>query len=107
MSHAAALAAIAAMKPRLGPNRVLGEFLDLVGRASPLGPPGWPLQAVLVQAALACLPPWTISQLTLPDRPARRAGAIVAMKTLALAAATDPLPIVRDAYARVGVASTT
>jgi uncharacterized protein (DUF2236 family) len=101
VSHAEALAAIAAMKPRLRSSPVLHEFLDLVGRASPLGPAGRPLQALLTHAALACLPPWAVGQLALPNQPTRGAGAVVALKTLALAAAADPLPIVRAAYARV------
>jgi hypothetical protein len=79
---------------------VINEFLDLVGRASPLGPAGRPLQALLVEAALACLPPWAIAQLALSDRPVRRAGALAAAKTLALALNTTPLPIVTEAHAR-------
>jgi uncharacterized protein (DUF2236 family) len=100
-SHAQALAAIRAMKPRLRPSPVIGEFLDLVSRASPLGAPGRPLQALVVQSALACLPPWAIGQLVLPDRPVRGAGAVAAAKTFALAARATPLPIVSAAYARV------
>jgi uncharacterized protein (DUF2236 family) len=102
VSDAEAMAAIAAMRPRLCASPVLDEFLALVARASPLGAPGRPLQALLVEGAIACLPPWSVGQLALPDRPARRAGAIVALKALALAAATEPLPIVRAAYARMG-----
>ena len=101
-THAEALAMIRAMKPRLGPDPVIDEFLDLVGRASPLGLPGRPVQALLVQAALACLPPWAIGQLTLPDRGLRRAGAIAAARALAVTAGAAPLPIVREAYDRVG-----
>jgi uncharacterized protein (DUF2236 family) len=99
-SNAQALAAIGAMRPRLRPSPVINEFLDLVGRASPLGPAGRPLQALLVEAALACLPAWAIAQLALSDRPVRRAGALAAAKTLALALNTTPLPIVAEAHAR-------
>jgi uncharacterized protein (DUF2236 family) len=101
--QAEAMAAIAAMRSRLCPSPVLEEFLGLVGRASPFGAPGQPLQALLIQAAIACLPPWAARQLALPDRPARRAAAIVALKALALAAGNEPLPIVREAYARMSI----
>ena len=100
-SHAQALAMIRAMRPRLCPDPVIDEFLDLVSRASPLGAPGRPVQALLVEAALACLPPWAIGQLALPDRTLRRAGSVAAARTLAVAAGAAPLPIVSDAYDRV------
>ncbi|HEY2050221.1 MAG TPA: oxygenase MpaB family protein [Caulobacteraceae bacterium] len=100
-SHAQALAAIAAMKPRLRPSPVIDKVLHLVGQASPFGPAGRPLQALVVEAAIACLPPWAIGQLSLPDRPVRRAGAVTAARTLAQAARTTPLPIVSEAYARM------
>lgn len=100
-SQAEALAAIRTMKPRLRPSPVIDEFLDLVRRASPLGLAGRPLQGLVVEAALACLPPWAIGQLSLSDRPVRRAGAIAAARTLAVAADTTPLPIVSEAYARM------
>jgi uncharacterized protein (DUF2236 family) len=100
-SHAEALAEIREMRPRLGPDAVIDEFLDLVGRASPLGLPGRPVQALLVEAALACLPSWAIVQLALPDRSLRRAGAVAAVRTLAVAAGAAPLPIVSEAYQRM------
>lgn len=100
-SHTEALSAIGAMRPRLRASPVIDEFLDLVGRASPLGPAGRPLQGLLVEAAIACLPPWAAGQLALSDRPVRRAGAVAAARALALAARAAPLPIISDAYARM------
>ena len=89
-----------AMRPYLTPHPIIGEFLRIVSRASPLGLPGRPLQRLLVLAAIDVLPPALRQDLNLPDRP--HAGARgLALRAFAIPAEMAPHRIVREARARV------
>jgi uncharacterized protein (DUF2236 family) len=101
LSAAAAERAIEAMRPRLRPHPILGEFLQIVERASPLGPLGMPLQGLLVRAAIDVLPPAIRRSLDLPERPLlARAPTRVALSAMALAAEVALGPLVRRARGR-------
>jgi uncharacterized protein (DUF2236 family) len=93
---------LAAMRPKLTPHPILGEFLQIVSATSPLGPPGRPLQSLLVRAAIDILPPWARVDLRLPERPLVSTAVLVTMRGVAAAAQIAPPPIVREAHARVG-----
>jgi uncharacterized protein (DUF2236 family) len=102
VSVAAVEARIEAMRPSLRPHRIIGEFLQIVARSSPLGPPGRPLQPLLVRAAVDLLPPALRRDLNLPERPLARAAVLVIMRAFASAAGLTPPAIVAEARARVG-----
>jgi uncharacterized protein (DUF2236 family) len=101
-SAAAVEMRLEAMRPRLRPHPILGEFLQIVSMTSPLGAPGLPLQVMLVRAAIDLLPPSLRRDLALPERPLARAAVLVTMRSLGAAARRIPNDIVRQAYARVG-----
>jgi uncharacterized protein (DUF2236 family) len=102
VSTAAAEARIEAMRPSLRPHRIIGEFLQIVSTTSPLGPPGRPLQPLLVRAAIDLLTPSMRRDLNLPERPMARAAVLVIMRAFATAAGVAPPLIVSEARARVG-----
>lgn len=104
-SVAAMEARIEAMRPKLRPHPILGEFMQIVSTTSPLGPAGRPLQPLLVRAAIDVLPPALRQDLELPERPLARAAVLAAMRSFAAAARFAPNEIVRQARARVGAAS--
>jgi len=65
-ASAAELAALfEAMRPRLERSDIVFEFLAIVRRMPALPAPLRPLQAVLVKAAVQCLPPWVRERLAL------------------------------------------
>jgi uncharacterized protein (DUF2236 family) len=99
---AAVEARIEAMRPSLRPHRIIGEFLQIVSTTSPLGPPGRPLQPLLVRAAIDLLTPSMRRDLNLPERPLARAAVLVIMRAFASAAGLTPPAIVAEARARVG-----
>jgi uncharacterized protein (DUF2236 family) len=101
-SVAAAGLRIEAMRPKLRPHPILGEFLRIVATTSPFGLPGRPLQPLLVRAAIDVLPPSLRSDLELPERPLARAAVLATMRGLAATARLAPDKIVRQAHARVG-----
>ncbi len=90
-----------AMRPKLRPHPIVGEFLDIVSRTSPLGLAGRVLQPLVVQASLDLLPPWVRDAVELPSRPVAGAAVSPLMKGLARAASLVPGEIQRQAYARV------
>jgi uncharacterized protein (DUF2236 family) len=102
MSAGAVEMRLEAMRPRLRPHPIIGEFLEIVSMTSPLGAPGLPLQVMLVRAAIDLLPPSLRRDLALPERPLARAAVLVTMRSLGAAARRIPNDIVRQAYARVG-----
>jgi uncharacterized protein (DUF2236 family) len=102
-SQSAATAMMLGMRPRLGRDPILEEFLAIISRTSPLGPAGRPLQPLLAAAAIAILPAWAVAQLGLAGRSTRRAAALAALAVLARAAAAEPVPIMRAAHERVGL----
>lgn len=101
-SAAAAQARIEAMRPKLRPHPIIGEFLRIVSRTSPLGLPARPLQPLIARAAIDLLPAALRRELELPDRPFAAAAAPALMRGLAAAAQRAPNEIVRQAHARVG-----
>ena len=90
-----------AMRPNLRAHPIIGEFLRIVCMTSPLGPPGRPLQRLLVRAAVDLLPPSLRRELNLPDAALLGAAAPLAMRAFAAAADMAPNPIVHDAHARM------
>ncbi len=100
-SSGEAHAMIEAMRPRLARDPILDDFLRITARASPLGAAGRPLQPVIVEAAIGILPAWARAELA-EDRPVRQSAALAMLTPLARAAPLSPM--VRAAYARVGVA---
>jgi uncharacterized protein (DUF2236 family) len=102
VSVAAVDARIEAMRSSLRPHRIIGEFLQIVSRTSPLGPPGRPLQPLLVRAAIDLLTPSMRRDLKLPERPLTRTAVLVLMRAFATAAALAPPVIVSQARRRVG-----
>jgi uncharacterized protein (DUF2236 family) len=102
-SAAQAAERLAALRDRLTPDPAIGEFLAIVARTSPLGPAGLPVQALLVEGALALTPGWARARLGLQHRPARQAAALGVLSLLARS--VPPPAIVREAYQRMGVGS--
>jgi uncharacterized protein (DUF2236 family) len=96
---------VAAMRPKLRPHPIIGEFLDLVSRTSPIGLAGRVLQPLVVEASIDLLPAWARDQLQLPDRPLRRRAAKPLIRGLARLARRLPAEIPQQAYARMGRAA--
>lgn len=96
-------AQIAAMRPKLKPHAIIGEFLDIVSSTSPFGLPGRLLQPVVVRAAIDLLPAKLRRQLELPEQPLATAAGRPLLRGLGAAGRRAPGPIVRDAYARMGL----
>lgn len=92
---------IEAMRPKLRPHAIIGEFLQIVGATSPFGLAGRVLQPMVAQAAIDLLPPWTRVELELPRRPVL--GAVVApvMRGLGAGGRLALGEIPRQAYARM------
>jgi len=78
------------MEPLLVPHPIIGEFLDIVARTSPIGPAGRPVQRLVVQAAIYLLPPPLRAKLELPKAPIVLAAARPALRLMARAAALAP-----------------
>lgn len=91
-----------AIRPKLRPHPIIGEFLDIISRTSPLGLAGRVLQPMVVQASIDLLPQWVRDIAELPSRPVARAAVRPVMKGLARAAGLVPGDIQKQAYARVG-----
>jgi uncharacterized protein (DUF2236 family) len=91
-----------AIRPKLRPHPIIGEFLDIVSSTSPLGLAGRVLQPMVVQASIDLLPQWVRNIAELPSRPLARAAVRPVMKSLARAAGLVPGDIQKQAYARVG-----
>lgn len=102
VSVSAVEARIDAMRPSLRSHPIIGEYLRIVSRTSPLGPAGRPLQRLLVRAAIDLLPAALREGLNLPASPRLGAAVRVAMRAFAAAADMAPNPFVREAHARVG-----
>lgn len=90
------------MVPHLVPHPIIGEFLGIVERNSPLGAPGRAVQKLVAQASVSLLPPALQARLELPARPLVRAAAGPLLKALAQAARLAPGDVPRQAYARMG-----
>jgi uncharacterized protein (DUF2236 family) len=90
-----------AIRPKLRPHPIIGEFLDIVSNTSPLGPAGRVLQPMVVQASIALLPQWVRDIAELPSRPLAHAAVRPVLKGLARAAGLVPGDIQKQAYARV------
>lgn len=90
------------MRPKLKAHPIIGEFLGLVSKASPVGLPGRLIQPFVVQAAIDLLPAWTRAQLELPVRPARSTAAYPMLRAMAVSARFLPDSIPAQAYARMG-----
>lgn len=95
-------ACIEAMRPKLRPHPIIGEFLQIVSTTSPMGMAGRLLQPIVVEASIGLLPAWAPKALELPDHPARRAAVAPALRSLALAARLAPTEVSRQAYERMG-----
>jgi uncharacterized protein (DUF2236 family) len=91
-----------AMRPKLGPDAIIEEFLGLVSRTSPVGFPGRPLQRLLLQASIDLLPAWMRRELRLPYQPSLSIVAEAVMRGLAMAVGAAPGGIVRQARERAG-----
>ncbi|MFC3079698.1 oxygenase MpaB family protein [Phenylobacterium terrae] len=89
------------MRPLLRPHPIIGEFLDIVARTSPLGVAGRALQPLVVAAAIDLVPEDIRRTLGLSARPLRRAAAELMLGGLGRAARRAPPPAVRDAHARM------
>jgi uncharacterized protein (DUF2236 family) len=72
-----------AIRPKLRPHPIIGEFLDIVSNTSPLGLAGRVLQPMVVQASIGLLPQWVRDIAELPSRPLAHAAVRPAMKGLA------------------------
>ncbi|MET0274288.1 MAG: oxygenase MpaB family protein, partial [Phenylobacterium sp.] len=59
-------ACVQAMRPKLRPHPIIGEFLDIVSTTSPLGLAGRILQPFVVEASIDLLPAWARTELELP-----------------------------------------
>lgn len=92
------------MRPHLRPHPIIGEFLGIVSRTSPLGLAGRALQPLVVQAAIDLIPADIRRTLQLPVRPLRRTVADLTLGGLGRAARRAPPPVVRDAHARMDAA---
>lgn len=90
------------MEPHLVPHPIIGEFLGIVERTSPLGAPGRAVQKLVAQASIGLLPEALQRKLELPVRPLTRAAAGPTLKALAQAARLAPGEVPRQAYARMG-----
>lgn len=101
-SAAEAEAWMLAMRPKLRPHPIIGEFLKIVSTTSPLGFAGRALQPLVVQAAIDLLPDWTRRELALPVSRSRRRMAQPLLSGLARLAKAAPGEIPRQAYARMG-----
>jgi uncharacterized protein (DUF2236 family) len=101
-SEAEVEACFQAMRPKLRPHPIIGEFLDIVSTTSPLGLAGRVLQPMVVQASIDLLPQWVSQIAELPHRPVARAAVRPIMTGLARAARLVPGEIQKQAYARVG-----
>ncbi|MEP6504564.1 MAG: oxygenase MpaB family protein [Betaproteobacteria bacterium] len=64
-SESAVEALFERMRPHLEPSAIIGEFLAIMGTLRLLPAPLRPLQAVLIKAAVQCLPAWTRERLGL------------------------------------------
>jgi uncharacterized protein (DUF2236 family) len=64
-SQAELAALFDAMRDRLQPSAIVGEFLRIVGDMPALPPPLRPMQRVYIRAAVAILPPWLRERLAL------------------------------------------
>jgi uncharacterized protein (DUF2236 family) len=95
-------AMLAAMRHKLVPHPILGEFLRIVATTSPFGLAGRALQPLVVQAAIDLLPPGLQAQLRLPVRSLQRAAAHATLRPLARLARRTPPEEVRAAYRRMG-----
>ena len=91
-----------AIRPKLRPHPIIGEFLDIVSNTSPLGVAGRVLQPMVVQASIDLLPQWVRDIAELPARPLARAAVRPVLRGLALTAGLAPGDIQKQAYARVG-----
>jgi uncharacterized protein (DUF2236 family) len=91
-----------AIRPKLRPHPIIGEFLHIVSNTSPLGVAGRVLQPMVVQASIDLLPLWVREIAELPASLLARAAVRPVMKGLARAAALAPGEIQKQAYARVG-----
>jgi uncharacterized protein (DUF2236 family) len=92
---------IQAIRPKLVPHPIIGEFLHIVSTTSPIGLAGRVLQPFVVEASMDLLPAWARTQLKLPVSPLRRAAARPLMAGLAKAAGLAPNPIAQQAYRRM------
>ncbi|MDX9996361.1 MAG: oxygenase MpaB family protein [Phenylobacterium sp.] len=91
------------MRPMLRPNPIIGEFLGIVARTSPLGLAGRALQPLVVEAAIDLVPEDIRDALGLSSRAVRLGVAEFVLGGLGSAARRSPPPVVRDAYARIGL----
>jgi len=96
-------ACLQAMRPKLRPHPIIGEFLEIVSTTSPLGVAGRALQPLVVEAAVALLPDWTRRELALPVRRVRRRLALPLLSGMGRVARAVPGEIPRQAYARMGL----
>ncbi|RAK51098.1 oxygenase MpaB family protein [Phenylobacterium deserti] len=92
----------AAMRPKLKPHPIIGEFLGLVERTSPVGLAGRAVQPLLVDAAVDLLPAWAPLHLQITRPAIRLRAAQRLMRALAASARFAPNEIVSQARARVG-----
>ena len=96
-------ACLRAMRPKLRPHPIIGEFLEIVSTTSPLGMAGRALQPLVVEAAVALLPDWAGRELALPVNRVRRRLALPLLSGMGRVARTVPGEIPRQAYARMGL----
>lgn len=93
------------MRPKLVAHPIVGEFLKIVSTTSPMGLAGLAVQPLVVQAAIDLVPPDIRRRLGLKTSPLGLAAAGTGLRLLARAAERAPGPVVRDAHARMGLAS--
>lgn len=93
---------IQAMRPKLRPHPIIGEFLQIVRSTSPFGLAGRALQPMVAQAAIDLLPAWARAELELPSRPLLGAAAAPIMRGLGASGRLAHGDIPRQAYARMG-----
>lgn len=95
-------ALFAKMTPKLVPHPIIGEFLDIVRRTSPIGLLGRALQPLVVEAAIDLTPPEIRTRLGLAANPLKLAVAKATLGAMAAAARLAPSEIPRQAHARMG-----
>jgi len=93
-------ALFSAMRPKLRPHPIIGEFLGLVERTSPVGLAGRAVQPLLVDAAVDLLPAWAPAQLQVARPAVRLRAARRLMRALAASARFAPNEIVSQAKTR-------
>jgi uncharacterized protein (DUF2236 family) len=91
-----------AIRPKLRPHPIIGEFLQIVRTTSPIGLAGRMLQPLVVQASIDLLPDWVLRIVELPRRSLAMAAVAPVMRSLAFAASLAPGDIQKQAHARVG-----